>query len=1297
MSSPLLRFLARVSAALSLACAITPFATAGELKVDINNVSRNQVQQTEAGYTMWSSIIPSGNPGTTTTGLAAATQTFTTSTGELVTISFAQTALSQSRGGTGIIANWFQVGAQGVTKLVSDGIGVGPVATVAGGEIRMTLTGLSAGDHTLLVYLNAVDNPATNFFGPIDISVNGALVIDNLQPTIRAASTLAAATAYLEFAVGGPSDVVTILFTAEPSPAVVLPPGTTLRRTPFINGFEIDTPNFSRIANTPFPADFDEHADADTGGLTLSWESAIAGGIVSHDVYFGTDLAAVKNATRSSPEFKGNQTARTFPVTGLSTHLTYYWRIDEINTLGNTTKGSTWYFRTRQLAFPGAEGYGRFARGGRGGKVVHVTSLADTSTPGTLRYAIEQETGPRTIVFDVGGLITLDSRLVLNQPYVTVAGQTAPGKGITVRKYTLGLSGARDNVVRFMRSRPGNISGTTIDGMGMQGSDHSIMDHCSVSWSLDEAFSSRSARNITLQRTLVSEALNSAGHANYPPGTEHGYAASIGGDKGSFHHNLLAHNYGRNWSLAGGLDGSGFFSGRLDITNNVVYNWGNRTSDGGAMEVNFVNNYYQPGAGTTHFFALTMQHENAANGSQRAYFAGNVMPGRFDETTQTLGRRSIVSSGVPPLTYETFVDAPFFPSFVTTQTAGDAYKRVLSDVGANAPLDDHDSRIINETLTGTFSYRGSVTNKPGFPDSENDVGGWEDYPEIHRPAEWDTDKDGLPNWWETLKGLNPNSPAGSFADANADLDGDGYNNLDDYLHWLSLPRAECPYERSIDINLGLLTRGYTASPIHSLGVVTHGSATLLADGKTARFTPAAGFFGLAELSFSVIDSAGSSMTRTVAIRVLEPIVPRNYAAWAAAYGLTGVNFDPGADPEGDSVVNQLEFILGLNPLVADSEDQPAGALESGAFVFRLVHDRSADAAFAIEHSLDLLNWSPVAGTLELSFGHSEVLAAQSTTAPERKQFFRLTSGGFSTTPVGYLTTALMGAGKTTAFGLLFDGTAVNPPGLRAGKIDSLTANSLTALNGDWTTNLADPAKPWAVRILSGAAEGALLYIHNNTSTTLTLAGSDLLTAGAIAGDRFELIPLDTLHTFFGSSLLQGGTSASLADVVQLRSGTSWFAYYYDTALGFWRRTIGPATNCNNVLIRPASGITILRRGATLNLSVAGRVLGTTFRAPINNASTTGITAGYPTDTTLSDLSLQTLLAGWRSGTTGTTADSVALHNGTTWVSYLFNGTEWRTTTGVNGDSVSIPAGAVLLIQRPGGAAGTTDLIRAKTY
>src|SRR5262249_33618900 len=281
---------------------------------------------------------------------------------------------------------------------------------------------------------------------------------------------------------------------------------------------------------------------------------------------------------------------------------TYYWRVDEITSKNVATPGTIWYFRPRHLAFPTAEGYGRFARGGRGGVVVHVTNLNDSGA-GSLRDAIETERGPRLVVFDVSGIIPLASRLSIAQNYITVAGQTSPGKGICVRAAPFGATGAHDLIIQNVRVRLG--AGQTYDGMGLQGSDHCIVDHCSISWTIDESFSSRNGKNITLQRTLISEALNIAGHQNYPAGTKHGHAASISGDVGSFHHNLLAHNEGRNWSLAGGLDGNGNFAGRLDIFDNVVYNWGGRTTDGGAHQVNFVGNTYKPGPASTIFVALT--------------------------------------------------------------------------------------------------------------------------------------------------------------------------------------------------------------------------------------------------------------------------------------------------------------------------------------------------------------------------------------------------------------------------------------------------------------------------------------------------------------------------------------------------------------------------------------------------------------------------------------------------------------------------------------------------------------------
>jgi len=431
------------------------------------------------------------------------------------------------------------------------------------------------------------------------------------------------------------------------------------------------------------------------------------------------------------------------------------------------------------LAFPTAEGYGRFAQGGRGGRVIKVTNLND-SGPGSLRAAIEAE-GPRTVVFDVSGLITLESKLVVRKTNsnLTVAGQTAPGKGICIRKFNFGMLGATNVIIRYVRVRPGNLSGTTLDGMGMASCDNCIIDHCSISWTLDEAVSTRGAKNITLQRTLISEALNEAGHKKYPPGTQHGYAASIGGDIGSFHHNLLAHCAGRNWSLAGGLSKpDNKYAGRLDIRNNVVYNWKNRATDGGAHEVNFVNNYYRPGPATKYFYALNAQY-GGFPGSQRYFFEGNLMVGQFGLTNQTAGRIATTERGGRlPTDYSPWSDTPFFESHVKTHTAHESYENVLADVGCNFPaLDEHDRRVLAEVRGGTARFKGGKTGLPGLPDSQDDVGGWEAYPEVQRPTDWDLDQDGMPDHWENRVGLDPKNPT----DANTDRNGDGYPNLEEYL------------------------------------------------------------------------------------------------------------------------------------------------------------------------------------------------------------------------------------------------------------------------------------------------------------------------------------------------------------------------------------------------------------------------------------------------------------------------------------------------------------------------------------
>jgi hypothetical protein len=640
----------------------------------------------------------------------------------------------------------------------------------AAGELKITLSGLPSGRHSIATYHNTVRGEAA---GPYHLWAKGAAEDGvEVSPSRQVARNAQVASAYLEFSVEAGEPAVFYLSRVDPRSADPI----------FLNGFEIDDVNPSKRAKEPRPASEDWHVDGDDGSVTLEWMKAPSA--VLHRVYLfsGDDLESVERAVADASGddglvgiFVGDRATVAVDPDDSLRH--YAWRVDSVDAEGTVTRGDGWTFRVRHLAFPGAEGYGRFAIGGRGGRVIKVTNLNDRG-PGSLRAAVEAE-GPRTVIFDVSGRIVLESGLAIRNPFITIAGQTAPGKGICLSNYNFGMLGGRDAIVRFIRVRPGDTSGRTLDGMGMASSDHCIIDHCSISWSHDEAFSSRGARNITLQRTLISEALNIAGHSSYGEGKQHGFAASIGGDIGSFHHNLLAHNAGRNWSLAGALDKATRHTGRLDIRNNVVYNWGHRTTDGGAKEVNFVNNYYKPGPASQVFHVLMPERKLVeAFGPQDYYVAGNVMEGHYGADEPYAGIRLIEGA-----TFEAMlVEEPFFPSFVETRTAEEAYENVLADVGANVPmLDDHDRRVIEETRTGTVTYEGSRSGLPGLPDSQEDVGGWEDYPEIHRPADWDTDHDGMPNAWERTRGFDPEDPG----DGALDADRDGYTNLEEYLNELA--------------------------------------------------------------------------------------------------------------------------------------------------------------------------------------------------------------------------------------------------------------------------------------------------------------------------------------------------------------------------------------------------------------------------------------------------------------------------------------------------------------------------------
>lgn len=407
-------------------------------------------------------------------------------------------------------------------------------------------------------------------------------------------------------------------------------------------------------------------------------------------------------------------------------------------------------------AFPGAEGYGATTPGGRGGELYVVTNLNDAG-PGSFRDAISKPR--RTIVFGVSGTIQLKRTIQIEEPYITVAGQTAPGDGICLRGYTLQIQ-THDVVVRHLRVRLGDETKQQNDAIGLlNGCRNIILDHCSATWSVDEGLStSGEDKDITVQWCLIGNALNASLHSK----GSHGYG-SLARANGpvSWYHNLWAHNHSRNPRLGDAYNkGSHPF---FDVRYNVIYNPGEVASGltQGVFNVNYVGNYVKFGPDTKAKFVFDV----GPPAQIRFHLAGNVLEGNAAATVDN--RLFLDPADFKEDQKLATVEKAFASPVTRPYTAQEAYEAVLSSVGAVLPTRDAvDAAIVETVRTGT----GKIIN------SQKDVGGWPELKSAAAPA--DGDRDGMPDAWERAHKLAADDPK----DAKVDSDKDGYTNLEEYLN-----------------------------------------------------------------------------------------------------------------------------------------------------------------------------------------------------------------------------------------------------------------------------------------------------------------------------------------------------------------------------------------------------------------------------------------------------------------------------------------------------------------------------------
>ena len=503
-------------------------------------------------------------------------------------------------------------------------------------------------------------------------------------------------------------------------------------------------------------------------------------------------------------------------------------------------------------AFPGAEGGGMYTFGGRGGKVLTVTNLNDDG-PGSFRWACEQG-GARIVVFNVSGIIRLKSPIYVRAPYITIAGQTAPGDGVCIAGESFQVD-THDVIVRHIRFRRGEtLVWHREDSFGGNPVGNIMIDHCSCEWGLDENISfyrhmydmnngkpkeKKPTVNVTIQNTISAKALDTWNHS---------FGSTIGGENTTFMRNLWADNTGRNPSVG--------WAGVFNFVNNVVYNWVHRTADGGEYKsmFNFINNYYKPGPLTPKDSPVGHRITKSESRSEglfpfkqfgRIYASGNIMEG-YPEITADNWKGGIQTADKDGEMDQTELDLmrsnePFVMAPLTVMDAEKAFEWVLNNAGATIPCRDIvDQRICEEVRTGVayyvpdyekkvkdnpygdmwglhkksqneeghFKYRRLKNDsyKQGIITDPRQMGGYPEY-RAWKPYK-DTDMDGMPDEWEKANGLNPNDPS----DANGDLNGDGYTNIEKYIN--AIPTQGRVDWRDLKNNYDTLAKHYDARTRH---------------------------------------------------------------------------------------------------------------------------------------------------------------------------------------------------------------------------------------------------------------------------------------------------------------------------------------------------------------------------------------------------------------------------------------------------------------------------------------------------